>query len=127
MSAAAYATLDRTPANHVPLTPLNFLDRAALAHPDRTAIIHGEHRQSWRQTRERAYRLASALVARGIGRGDTVSIVAPNTPAMLEAHFGVPLAGAVLNAINCRLDAAGIAFILRHGECKLLLVDRELA
>jgi fatty-acyl-CoA synthase len=128
MSPSAYARdLDRTPANHVPLTPLGFLDRAALAHPERTAIIHGAHRQTWKQTRERAYRLASALVARGIRRGDTVSIVAPNTPAMLEAHFGVPLAGAVLNAINCRLDADGMAFILRHGECRLVLVDREFA
>jgi len=128
MSAAAYARdLDRTQANHVPLTPLGFLDRAALAHPERTAIIHGLHRQNWRQTRERAYRLACALVARGIRRGDTVSIVAPNTPAMLEAHFGVPLAGAVLNAINCRLDAEGMAFILRHGESRLVLVDREFA
>lgn len=119
--------LERTRANYVPLTPLGFLDRAALVHPDRTAIVHGSLRQTWTQTRERAYRLASALSRRGVRRGETVSIVAPNTPAMLEAHFGVPLAGAVLNAINCRLDAEGIAFILRHGECRVVLVDREFA
>lgn len=126
MSAKAYSRgLEKNPANHVPLTPLTFLDRTADVYPDRTAIIHGEFRQTWAITRERCYRLASALVQLGIEPGDTVSIIAPNTPAMLEAHFGVPLSGAVLNAINCRLDADGLAFILRHGECKLLLVDRE--
>ncbi|AXF10458.1 acyl-CoA synthetase [Paraburkholderia graminis] len=128
MSAKAYSRgLEKNPANHVPLTPLTFLDRTADVYPQRTAIIHGEFRQTWATTRERCYRLASALVQLGIEPGDTVSIIAPNTPAMLEAHFGVPLSGAVLNAINCRLDADGIAFILRHGECKLLLVDREFA
>lgn len=128
MTAHAYAQgLARAAANHVPLTPLRFLDRSAAAYPDRIALVHGALRQTWRQTRERCHRLASALARLGIRRGDTVSILAPNTPAMLEAHFGVPLAGAVLNAINCRLDAAGVAFILRHGECKLLLVDREFA
>ncbi|KAA0997967.1 acyl-CoA synthetase [Paraburkholderia panacisoli] len=128
MSAKAYSQgLEKNPANHVPLTPLTFLDRTADVYPDRTAIIHGDFRQTWAETRERCYRLASALVQLGIEPGDTVSIIAPNTPAMLEAHFGVPLSGAVLNAINCRLDADGVAFILRHGECKLLLVDREFA
>ena len=128
MSANAYSQgLEKNPANHVPLTPLTFLDRTAEVYPQRTAIIHGEFRQTWATTRERCYRFASALVQLGIEPGDTVSIIAPNTPAMLEAHFGVPLSGAVLNAINCRLDADGIAFILRHGECKLLLVDREFA
>jgi len=128
MSAQSYAKgLEPCAANHVPLTPLGFLDRAALVHPNRAALLHGELTQTWAQTRERCYRLASALVAKGIQVGDTVSVLAPNTPAMLEAHFGVPLAGAVLNAINHRLDAEGIAFILRHGECKLLLVDREFA
>lgn len=128
MSAHSYAKgLERCDANHVPLTPLGFLDRAALVQPHRLAVIHGSYTQTWAQTRERCYRLASALVSRGIQVGDTVSVLAPNTPAMLEAHFGVPLSGAVLNAINHRLDAEGIAFILRHGECKLLLVDREYA
>ncbi|TDN69966.1 AMP-binding protein [Paraburkholderia sp. BL10I2N1] len=128
MSAKAYSRgLEKNAANHVPLTPLTFLDRTADVYPERTAIIHGDFRQTWAETRERCYRLASALVLLGIEPGDTVSIIAPNTPAMLEAHFGVPLSGAVLNAVNCRLDADGIAFILRHGECKLLLVDREFA
>lgn len=128
MSAKAYSLgLDKNAANHVPLTPLRFLDRTADVYPHRTAVIHGAFRQSWAETRDRCYRLASALVKQGIQPGDTVSIIAPNTPAMLEAHFGVPLSGAVLNAINCRLDADGIAFILRHGECRLLMVDREFA
>lgn len=128
MSAQSYAQgLERCAANHVPLTPLGFLDRAALAHPKRVAVVHGDLTRTWEQTRERCHRLASALTMRGIQPGDTVSVLAPNTPAMLEAHFGIPLAGAVLNAINHRLDAEGIAFILRHGECKLLMVDREFA
>ncbi|MGF6971187.1 fatty-acyl-CoA synthase [Paraburkholderia sp. WC7.3g] len=128
MSAKAYSQgLEKNAANHVPLTPLTFLDRTADVYPDRTAIIHGDFRQTWAETRERCYRLASALAQLGIEPGDTVSIIAPNTPAMLEAHFGVPLSGAVLNAVNCRLDSDGVAFILGHGECKLLLVDREFA
>lgn len=127
MPGAYESGLDRNPANYLPLTPLGFLDRAALAHPQRHAVIHGELRRTWTETRERCYRLASALVSKGVGRGDTVSILSPNTPAMFEAHYGIPLAGAVLNTINYRLDAEGVAFILRHGECKLLLVDREFA
>ena len=128
MTSNPYAHgLDRCEANHVPLTPLGFLDRAALVHPRRVAVVHGAFQQTWQQTRDRCFRLASALAARGVGTGDTVSVLAPNTPAMLEAHFGVPLAGAVLNALNVRLDAEGLAFILRHGECKFLLVDREYA
>ncbi|WP_110971153.1 AMP-binding protein [Pseudomonas huaxiensis] len=128
MNPGAYESgLERSPANHLPLTPLGFLDRAALVHPHRHAVVHGELRRTWVETRERCYRLASALASRGLGQGDTVSILSPNTPAMLEAHYGVPLAGAVLNSINYRLDAEGVAFILRHGECKLLLVDREFA
>ena len=128
MSAAAYSYgLDKNDANHVPLTPLHFLERTADVYPNRAAIIHGPLIQTWAETRERCYRLASALVKAGVVARDTVSIIAPNTPAMLEAHFGIPLSGAVLNAINCRLDAEGIAFILRHGESKILLVDREFA
>ena len=91
------------------------------------AVVRGELRRTWVGTRERCYRLASALARRGLGNGDTVSILSPNTPAMFEAHYGVPLSGAVLNCVNYRLDAEGVAFILRHGECKLLLVDREFA
>ncbi|MBT0961218.1 AMP-binding protein [Denitromonas iodatirespirans] len=119
--------LARNDANHVALTPLHFLDRCADVFPERTAIIHGAFRQDWGSTRDRCRRLASALAKRGVRRGDTVSVLAPNTPAMLEAHFGVPLSGAVLNAINCRLDADGVRFILEHGECRVLLVDREFA
>ena len=119
--------LDRNAANFVPLSPISFLRRTARVHPDRTAIVHGPHRQTWAETWTRARRLASALAQRGIGRGDTVAIMAPNVPAFVEAHFGVPMAGAVLNALNIRLDAAAIAFILRHGEAKVLLTDREFS
>jgi len=121
------AGLARTPANTAPLTPLTFLRRAAAVYPDKTAVIHGSWRCDYRTLYERCCRLASALSARGIGRGDTVAILAPNIPAMLEAHYGVPMTGAVLNSLNFRLDAASIAFILEHGEAKAVLVDRELA
>ncbi len=119
--------LDKNGANFVPLSPLSFIARSAEVYPDKVALIHGELRQTWRETYERCRRLASALARRGIGLGDTVAILAPNTPAMYEAHFGVPMVGAVLNTINIRLDAATIAFILGHGEAKVLLVDREFA
>ena len=124
---APFNGLDRCAANYLPLTPLSFLERAALVHPDRPAVLYGPVTRTWAQTRERCMRLASALAAQGLGPGDTVSILCPNTPAMLEAHFGVPLCGALLNTINCRLDAQGVAFILRHAETRLLLVDREFA
>jgi fatty-acyl-CoA synthase len=124
---AIYAGLEPCKANHLPLTPLGFLDRAALVHPERPAVVYGEVVRSWQQTRERCLRLASALVGMGVASGETVSILCPNTPAMLEAHFGVPLSGAVLNSINCRLDAQGVAFILGHAETRVLLVDREMA
>ncbi len=119
--------LDRTAANTAPLTPITYLRRAAGVFPDKTAVIHGDLRLSYRDLYARACRLASALAKHGIRRGDTVTILAPNTPAMLEAHYGVPMAGAVLNALNTRLDPATIAFILDHGESKVLLCDRELA
>jgi fatty-acyl-CoA synthase len=125
---SAYDTdLDRNPANYVALTPLGFLPRAAAVYPKRVAIIHGPLRQTWAQTYLRCRRLASALARRGIGRGDTVALMAPNIPAAYEAAFGVPLAGAVLNALNIRLDAESIAFMLEHGETKLLLTDTEFA
>jgi len=117
--------LDAGPANFVPLTPLSFLPRAAHIWPDKTAVIHGDLRCSYRALYRRARQLASALAARGIGLGDTVAVMAPNIPPLLEAHFGVPMAGAVLNAINFRLDAAAVAFILEHSEAKLLIADRE--
>ena len=119
--------LGKNPANYVALSPLSFLPRSADVFPDKIALIHGELRQSWGATYVRCRRLASALRRRGVESGDTVAVLAPNTPALYEAHFGVPMAGAVLNTINIRLDAAMIAFILEHGEAKVLLVDREFA
>ena len=119
--------LDRNEANYVPLSPLSFARRAAEVFPDSTAVVYGELRRTWSETVERCRRLASALARRGVGRGDTVAVIAPNIPALLEAHFGVPLCGAVLNAINIRLDAETIAYILNHGEAKVLLVDREFS
>lgn len=119
--------LDRNAANYVPLTPLTFIERAAYIYPDRIALIHGERRYTWLQTYGRSRRLASALKARGIGYGDTVSVVLNNTPEMYECHFGVPAIGAVLNTINTRLDAESIAFILNHAEAKVLITDREYA
>ncbi len=117
--------LERNRANYTPLTPLSFLERSAMVYPHRTAVVHGDWRLDYAQLRERCHRLASALHRRGIGEGDTVAIMAPNVPAMLEAHYGVPMAGAVLNCLNTRLDAAAIAFCLEHGEAKLVITDRE--
>ncbi|SJZ40383.1 fatty-acyl-CoA synthase [Enhydrobacter aerosaccus] len=117
--------LEKTGANYAPLTPLQFLERSASVYPDHVALIHGPRRQSWAETYARCRQLASALENVGIGVGDTVAIMAPNIPEMYEAHFGVPMAGAVLNSLNTRLDAAMIAFILDHSETKVLLVDRE--
>jgi fatty-acyl-CoA synthase len=119
--------LDRNQANHAPLTPLVFLEWAADVYPERLAVVHGKRRQTWAGTAERCRRLASALSARGIGPGDTVAAMLSNTPEMIEAHFGVPMTGAVLNALNTRLDGEAIAFMLEHGEAKVLLADREFA
>jgi fatty-acyl-CoA synthase len=119
--------LDRGPANYVPLTPLSFLDRAATVYPQRTAIVYGERRMDYAAFRERCRRLAAALAAAGVGRGDTVSALLPNIPEMLECHYGVPMCGAVLNAVNTRLDAASVAFFLRHAESKVFIVDRGFA
>ena len=119
--------LDRNPANYVPLSPVSFLPRAARIYGPRTAVIHGSRRYTYAQFLERARRLASALAAAGVGKGDTVAIMAPNTPEMLEAHYGVPMLGAVLCSINIRLDAAAIGFILRHSQAKVVLIDREFS
>jgi fatty-acyl-CoA synthase len=119
--------LDRNAANFQPLTPLSFLARAAAVYPDQTAIIHGKRAWTYAEFFARATKLASALAKRGIKRGDTVAAVLANTPAMLEAHYGVAMAGAVLNTINTRLDAAIIAFTLDHGEAKVLIADREFS
>ncbi|MBO6521783.1 MAG: acyl-CoA synthetase [Rhodospirillales bacterium] len=119
--------LDKNEANFKPLTPLSYLDWAARVFPNKTAVIHGPHRFTWAEFDERCRRLASALQKRGIGIGDTVSVMSPNAPAMLEAHYGVPMSGAVLNALNFRLDAETIAFILAHAETKILITDREFS
>ncbi|MDE0390154.1 MAG: acyl-CoA synthetase [Rhodospirillales bacterium] len=119
--------LERGPANHVPLTPCDFLARAAAIYPVRTAVVHGALRRSYAETYDRCRRLAGALAGRGVGIGDTVSILAPNVPAMLEAHFGVPMAGAVLNALNIRLDAASIAAMLGHAQSRVLIADAGFA
>jgi fatty-acyl-CoA synthase len=124
----AYTTgLDRNPANFVPLSPLSFLERAALVHPHLPSVVHETRRFTWGETYARCRRLASALSNLGLGKGDTVAAMLPNIPAMYEAHFGVPMIGAVLNTMNTRLDAEAIAFMLDHGEAKVILVDPELA
>jgi fatty-acyl-CoA synthase len=119
--------LDKTAANYQPLTPLVFLERAASVHPDHVAIIHGSAQTSYRTFYDRTRRLASALAASGIGKGDTVSVMLANSPAMLEAHYGVPMTGAVLHSLNTRLDAPAIAFMLDHAETKLVICDTEYA
>ena len=119
--------LDKNPANHQPLTPLTYLERAAKVYPDHTAIVHGRQRISYATFWRRSLRLASALAARGIGKGDTVSVMLSNTPPMLEAHFGVPMVKAVLHSLNTRLDAAIVAFQLDHADSKILIVDREFS
>ncbi len=126
-SSAYDVDLDRTPANYQPLTPLSFLARAAAVFPEHTAVIHGNRRWRYADFYARARHLASALARRGIGRGDTVSAMLANTPPMLECHYGVPMAQAVLHAINTRLDPAVIAFMLDHAETKVLITDREFA
>ena len=128
LGRSAYDTdLDRNAANYQPLTPLTFLERAASVFPARAAIVHGKRTYNYAQFYERSKKLASALSRKGIRRGDTVAVMLANTPAMLEAHYGVPMTGGVLNTLNTRLDAAALAFILDHGEAKVLITDREFA
>src|SRR5262249_10682245 len=128
MTKAIYEVdLDRNPANFQPLTPLSFLERAAAVFPQRPAMVHGARRWTYGEFYGRARRLAAALARHGISRGDTVSVMLANTPAMLDAHYGVAMTGAVLNALNTRLDAAILAFTLDHAETKLLITDREYA
>jgi fatty-acyl-CoA synthase len=119
--------LEPRTANHAPLTPLVFLDWCDDVYPNRLAVVHGERRYTWAQTAERCRRLASALTSRGIGPGDTVAVLAANTPEMFELHFGVPMTGGVLNTLNTRLDAATLAFVFDHAEAKVLIADREFA
>ena len=119
--------LPQTPANHAPMSPLSFIERTAEVYPTRLAIVHGDLRQDWATTYRRTRQLASALAQAGIGKNDTVAVMLPNTPPMVEAHFGVPMAGAVLNALNTRLDPETIAFMLDHGEAKAVIVDPEFS
>jgi fatty-acyl-CoA synthase len=119
--------LGKTAANYAPLTPLSFLERAAYVYPNKVSIIHGAQRFTWKETYARCRRLASALAKRGIGVGDTVAVMLPNTPAMVEVHFGVPMTGATLNTLNTRLDAEAIGFMLEHGEAKVLITDKEFS
>ena len=119
--------LGKTAANYAPLTPLSFLERAAYVYPNKVSIIHGAQRFTWKETYARCRGLASALAKRGIGVGDTVAVMLPNTPAMVEVHFGVPMTGATLNTLNTRLDAEAIGFMLEHGEAKVLITDKEFS
>jgi fatty-acyl-CoA synthase len=127
MAAADYDALPRDAANHQPLTPLLFMERAAQVYPDNTAVVHGATRRNYRALRDRCVKLAHALSQRGIARGDTVAALLPNIPEMLECHYGVPMTGGVLNTLNTRLDAGTIAYCLDHGEAKVVIVDREFA
>ena len=119
--------LDQNPANYQPLTPLTFLERAAGVFPRHTAIIHGAAQTDYQTFYQRCRKLASALDEKGIGKGDTVSVILANTPAMLEAHYGVPMTGGVLHSMNTRLDAKIIAFQLDHADSKILITDREFS
>ncbi|MGE5524880.1 MAG: acyl-CoA synthetase [Rhodospirillaceae bacterium] len=119
--------LDRNPANYTPLTPLSLIARTAYVYPNRLAVVHGATPYTWAEVYARCRRLASALASRGIGAGDTVAVMLPNIPAMYEAHFGVPMTGAVLNTLNTRLDAASIAFMLQHADAKVVITDREFS
>jgi len=119
--------LDRNAANHASLSPLSFIERAAMVHPRRLAVVHGGVRRNWAEVYARSRQLASALRRHGVGPGVTVAAMLPNVPAMYEAHFGVPMAGGVLNGLNFRLDAEAIAFMLQHGDARVLLTDREFS
>ncbi|MGY8842999.1 MAG: acyl-CoA synthetase [Burkholderiales bacterium] len=125
MSDAFNKELEKNKGNYAPLSPVSLIAWAANVYPDRLAVVYGEQQQTWKETYTRCRRFASALVRLGVEYGDTVAIMAPNTPVMFEAHYGIPMAGAVINALNTRLDSATIAFMLQHGGAKVLLVDRE--
>ena len=119
--------LPQNEANHAVLTPLSFIERTAEVYPDHLAVVYGDLRRTWGQTYARCRQLASSLVQAGVGKNDTVAVMLPNTPPMVEAHFGIPMTGAVLNTLNTRLDPETIAFMLDHGEAKVLIVDPEFA
>ena len=122
-----YDDFEKNSANYAALSPLSFIKRTALMFPDRDAVIYGNRNYSWSQLYKRSIQLASALNKNGVGKGDTVAILAANTPEMIEAHFGIPMSGAILNTINTRLDTDTISYILGHGEAKVFIVDGELA
>ena len=126
-TADKFDVFPKTEANYVPLSPLSFLPRTALMFGDRTSLVYGDRSYTWAETFERSKRLASALQKRGIGKGDTVTIISPNLPEMVEAHYAVPATGAVLNTVNTRLDPETIAYILNHGEAKILLADNGMS
>jgi fatty-acyl-CoA synthase len=117
--------LEQNPANFVALSPLSFLERSAFVYPKRISIIQDDRKYTWKESYDRCRQLASALKNRGIGKGDTVAVMLPNSAPMFECHFGVPMTGAVLNTLNTRLDAEAIAFMLTHGEAKVLITDPE--
>ncbi|HKI73997.1 MAG TPA: AMP-binding protein, partial [Pseudomonadales bacterium] len=119
--------LDKNDANYEQLSPLSYIRRAAMLYPEYEAVVHGESTRTWHETYERCVKVASALTKRGIAKGDTVSAMLPNIPEMFELHYAVPMAGAVLNTINTRLDAKAVAFILGHAEAKVLITDREFS
>lgn len=124
MAANPYSIgLDQNPANYVPLSPLSFLERSAFVYPKRISVIQGSRQYTWKESYDRCRQLASALKGRGIGKGDTVAAMLPNSAPMFECHFGVPMTGAVVNTLNTRLDAEAIAFMLTHGEAKVLITD----
>src|SRR5437762_1288045 len=125
MTNAYDLDLDKNPANYTALSPISFLRKAGAVYPDRIATIHGARRWTWSEVLHRCRRLASALARRGVGRGDTVAAMLPNVPAMFELHYGPAMIGAVVNALNTRLDAQAIAFTLDHGDAKFLFIDRE--
>ena len=125
MSDAFNKELEKNKGNYAPLSPISFIAWAANVYPERLAVVYGEQQQTWKETYTRCRQFASALVRLGVEYGDTVAIMAPNTPVMFEAHYGIPMAGAVINALNTRLDSVAIAFMLQHGGAKVLLVDRE--
>ena len=127
MTGVYEQNLERRSANYAPLTPMSFIARTAYTWPERLAVVHGERRYTWAETYARSRRLASALAHRGVGVGDTVAVMLANTPEMFECHFGVPMSGGVLNTLNTRLDADAIAFMLKHGEAKVLITDTEYA
>ena len=127
MSQKNYQELEKTQANYVALSPLSFLKRTANIFGSQIGVIYQDKKYSWSEVYSRSVRLASALHKKGIGIGDTVSIISPNTPAMLESHFAIPMCGAVINTINIRLDKKTVAYILKHSDCKLLLVDTQFA